>query len=224
MTAFSHFEQPRRGSAGGDGSLSRRLRTETKELHTAAERSGIMNRLVRGQVSRPEYVVLLQNLAEIYRALEDELRRHHSHPALSWLDLDALARLDRIERDIEALRGADDAAATIQPATRAYVETIRDAAATQPELLLAHAYVRYLGDLSGGQILAPIVGRIIGGNGRSGVEFYGFPLITDVEQFKQRFREGLDRSADSALSDRIIEETKTAFVLHEVLFREIEQD
>ena len=67
-------------------------------------------------------------------------------------------------------------------------------------------------------------GGIIGADGRSGVEFYGFPLITDVEQFKQRFREALDRSADSALSDRIIEETKTAFVRHEVLFREIEQD
>ncbi len=223
MTVSRHIEHSREKPAAGESLLSRRLRAETKELHTAAERSGVMNRIARGQVSRAEYVALLVNLAAVYRALEGELRLHHQNPALSWLDLDALSRLDRIEQDIATLRGAasDDA---VQPATRTYVERIRDAAATQPELLLAHAYVRYLGDLSGGQILAPIVARALGSDGVRAVAFYQFPLIGDVAEFKQQFQDALDRSASGVLSDRIVEEAKTAFVLHEALFKELEHD
>ena len=226
MTASRYTEHSSDKTSAGESSLSRRLRAETKELHTAAERSGVMSRIARGQVSRREYVALLVNLAAIYRVLEDELRAHHGNPALSWLDLDALTRLGRIEQDIATLRGAvdDESGDVIQPATQTYVERIRDAAATHPELLVAHAYVRYLGDLSGGQILAPIVARALGSDGPRAVEFYQFPLITDVADFKRRFREALDRSASGALCDRIVEEAKTAFVLHEALFKEIEHD
>src|SRR4051812_17642490 len=56
-----------------DQRLSKRLRSETKDLHTAAERSGVMRTLARGQLTRRGYVALLANLAEIYRALETEL-------------------------------------------------------------------------------------------------------------------------------------------------------
>src|SRR4051812_3276773 len=207
----------------GDSPLSRRLRVETKELHAAAERSGIMKRIARGQVSRPEYVALLENLSEIYRPLEEALRRHHRNPALSWLDLDALSRLGALAHDIAALRHAGDAVDTIRPATRTYVERIRDAEATQPELLLAHAYVRYLGDLSGGQVLAPIVACTLGDEGARAVAFYQFPMIADPAAFKQSFRDALDGAASGTLSDRIVGEAKIAFVLHEALFRELQR-
>jgi heme oxygenase len=202
--------------------LSQRLRGETKTLHAAAERSGVMRRLVRGELSRREYVSLLFNLAEIYGALESELERNRTHEALSWLDIDALSRRLPLLRDIEALGAADDVD-VIVPTTAEYVERVRNAGANAPHLLISHAYVRYLGDLSGGQILGPIVGRVFGRDGRHVTSFYEFPLIADIAAFKRRFRDQLDRIGNGVASDGIIEETKSAFVLHERLFRELEQ-
>jgi heme oxygenase len=204
------------------GALSRRLRDETRELHTAAERSGVMHRLLRGRLSRPAYVALLENLAELYRALEHALDRNRENGALSWLDLGALRRIDALESDIGVWRRAGDPADTIRPATREYVDRLRGIAAEAPELLLAHAYVRYLGDLSGGQLLRPIVERTLGAEAEGGTAFYVFADIDDVARFKEGFRANLDAIRDPSLADRLIAEAKGAFVLHERLFRELE--
>ncbi|HEY4306906.1 MAG TPA: biliverdin-producing heme oxygenase [Gemmatimonadaceae bacterium] len=224
MTSPQRIDERQHDLPNDHSSLSRRLRAETKELHTAAERSGIMRRLTRGQISRVQYVALLENLAEIYRALEDELRRHRTEPTLSWIDLAALARFDHLQHDITRLRRPGDPAPSIRPTTHIYVERVTTAGETEPPLLLAHAYVRYLGDLSGGQILAPIVARALGDDADDALTFYAFPQIDDAAAFKGEFRGGLDSIADDTVRDRIVDEAKVGFRLHEELFRELEQD
>ena len=202
--------------------LSQRLRTETRSLHTAAERAGVMRALARGELSLQRYTALLQSLAAIYEALETQLDRHQGHPAISWLDRDALRRLPSIEQDLAALDGSRLSAAGPSRTAKEYVDRLPRVGDARPELLLAHAYVRYLGDLSGGQILAPIVARSYGGSGRHVTHFYEFPRIKDVAAFKLSFRDGLDRVAN-ILADEVVQEALTAFRLHERLFRELEQ-
>lgn len=182
-----------------------------------------MRSLARGELSRRHYMALLENLAALYDALEHELDRHREHPAIGWIQRDALRRHGAIQEDLIALDDSRLPAAVRTDATREYVERLRRAGNDAPELLLAHAYVRYLGDLSGGQILAPIVARSFGGDGRHVTHFYEFPRIDDVTAFKLSFREGIDRSVDETAADEVVEEAKTAFRLHERLFRELEQ-
>jgi len=52
-------------------SLAERLKTETRALHTSAERSTFMGVLLRGRMERPAYCALLRNLHAIY-ALRDD--------------------------------------------------------------------------------------------------------------------------------------------------------
>eukprot|EP00913_Durusdinium_trenchii_P011568 g10862.t1 len=75
--------------------------------------------------------------------------------------------------------------------TREYVQRLRQLQDEAPELLLPHAYTRYLGDLSGGQLLkkAAIRGMKLPADG-SGVHFYDFKRIPDTMVFK-RFGEGI---------------------------------
>lgn len=92
----------------------------------------------------------------------------------------------------------------------AYVTRIAQLASSdEPAPLLAHAYVRYLGDLSGGQVIRRRVAKSYGldvdgdGDGR-GTEFYAFkPLggsdhvntnasIGDMRKIKEWFREGMN--------------------------------
>ena len=208
---------------GGSATLSQRLRIETKALHTAAERAGVMRSLARGELPLRRYAMLLENLASIYRALEYELDRHQEHPAIRWIPRDALRRHGAIQLDLAALNVSQLRATVPAAATREYVERLHRAGDNAPVLLLAHAYVRYLGDLSGGQILAPIIGRSFGGADRQVTHFYEFPFIDDVDAFRLSFREGLDRIVEAAAADEVVEEAKIAFRLHERLFRELEQ-
>ena len=61
-------------------SLAERLRTETRELHSTAERSALMNALMCGRMERQAYCALLGNLHAIYAALEPALARHARRP------------------------------------------------------------------------------------------------------------------------------------------------
>jgi heme oxygenase len=218
---MGYASEPSSSDAAGR-TLSERLRAETKSLHTAAERAGMMQRLVRGQLSRVQYLALVANLAELYGMLEQQLDRHRGHAAIRWLDLNTVCRRERLEQDLRALRRSEDSPHPIVASTKTYVDRLRRLGDETPELLVAHAYVRYLGDLSGGRVLAPIVARLCAREGVDAARFYDFPLIPDPDDFKRRFREALDRFGGGDAADRMVGEAKEAFALHEQLFRELE--
>lgn len=57
-----------------------------------------------------------------------------------------------------------------------------------PEFLLAHAYTRYLGDLSGGQVLGRIAQKSMGLKSSEGLNFFTFPGVSSPNLFKQLYR------------------------------------
>ena len=87
-----------------------------------------------------------------------------------------------------------------------YVARIKSLSDSEdPSPLLSHAYVRYLGDLSGGQIIRRTVAKVYGieldrDNGR-GVQFYDFNQlgssksanIGDLRKIKEWFRDGMNQ-------------------------------
>lgn len=196
--------------------LSETLRTETRDAHVHAERSGMMRPLLRGRVERDRYVRLLASLYPIYVALEDGLA---SATALSAIRFPELDRRASLEADLDHLHGPDWSAIAPAPSAVALAERVTVAAADEPELLAAHAYVRYMGDLSGGTILGGILRKALGLDG-SGTAFYAFPP-PDPETWKTRFRDGLNTLAvDSAV---LVEEALSAFRLHSLMFEELAQ-
>jgi heme oxygenase len=85
--------------------------------------------------------------------------------------------------------------------------------------LVAHAYVRYLGDLSGGQALGRSSrARFALPNG-DGTAFYRFPEIADAEQYKDRFRSALDAwPVSTTEADGVVREAQEAFRLNVRVF------
>lgn len=63
-------------------SLALRLRSETRALHTSAERIAFMRTLLRGRMLLHAYVALRRNLHAIYAALEPALLHHALRPAI----------------------------------------------------------------------------------------------------------------------------------------------
>lgn len=204
--------------------LAKRLRVETRELHRRAERTGVMLALLRGELDRSAYCALLRNLHDIYSALESALTQHARHPRVAPIHLPALFRQAALSRDLDALHGGrwrHDV--HVQPATRRYVSRLHHVADEAPELLAAHAYVRYLGDLSGGQLLRPTVARMLALGGADGARFYDFGPALEVATHAQRLRAGLDSIAtdDAPTTAAIVAEAKLAFELHVQLFAEL---
>lgn len=209
-------------------SLPERLKTETQALHTAAERSVFIGELLRGRMQRSAYCELLDNLHAIYAALEPALERHAAHPCIAPIVIPALWRTATLEHDLQCLRGSDKAQPIhLQDATRAYVDRLHELDASRPELLLAHAYVRYLGDLSGGQILSKIVAKSFGPSEKSGdkcVAFYDFGDTLRTRELIREFRTGLDAvTLDREGEDAMVTEAIAAFQLHRQLFDELAQ-
>lgn len=202
-----------------DPTLAQRLRLETRDLHTQAERSGAMMALLRGQLGRPGYTRLLRNLHALYAALEPALQVHAAHPLLSPFHDPALARLPALEADLDFLGGPGWRAWPAQEAATEYALRLQALGQHDPGLLLAHAYVRYLGDLSGGQLLIERVRNTFQLPGDDGTRFYRF---ADASALAQRFRTALAALAlPTAQADRLVAEAQLAFGLHIRLFQQL---
>ena len=146
--------------------LAARLRHDTAALHRQAERAGVMGHLLAGHVDCGAYVRLLRALYPVYLELERALA---DHPEASPIPHLKLARAPAIASDLRELHGPDwERELRAVPAGVAYAARILAVEAQCPPLLAAHAYVRYLGDLSGGQTLGRMVARGLGLVGEAG--------------------------------------------------------
>lgn len=203
--------------------LSARLKQETRDLHALAERGAVMQALLRGELDRAGYCALLRHLWALYSALEAGLERHAGTSAVRRLWRPSLRRAARLASDLDALdqpgwRSRQD----LTPAGQAYVQQLLSLAPADPERLLAHAYVRYLGDLYGGQLLAQRVRHQLGLADGEGTAFYTFDDSRPIEQMRADFRTDLDAlTLTPALTEALVAEARAAFVRHREMFDEL---
>ena len=80
--------------------------------------------------------------------------------------------------------------------------------------MIGHAYTRYLGDLSGGQILSRLLAKSLA-LGPETAEVLRFPRHPRFEAFKASYRDRLDDAAGSiGAVDKLLEEAALAFELN----------
>ncbi|WP_008311820.1 heme oxygenase (biliverdin-producing) [Leptolyngbya sp. PCC 6406] len=204
--------------------LATKLREGTKKAHTMAENVGFVRCFLRGVVEKNSYRKLVANFYFVYSAMEEELERHKDHPVVSKVYFPELHRKHTLEQDLAYYYGSgwrDQVTPSV--AGKQYVDRIHEIANTQPELLVGHSYTRYLGDLSGGQILKGIAQRAMNLLEGEGTAFYEFDTISDEKAFKATYRQSLDEiDLDEAQADAIVTEANDAFGLNMKLFQELE--
>jgi heme oxygenase len=204
--------------------LSTELREGTKKAHTMAENMGFVRCFLRGVVEKNSYRKLVSNFYYAYTAMEEALERHKDHPVVSTIYFPELHRRASLEADLAYYYGPTwRDQITMTPGGQAYVDRIREVSNTQPELLVSHSYTRYIGDLSGGQILKGIAQRAMNLSDGEGTAFYEFPSIADEKAFKVNYRESMDSApVDEAMIVAIVEEANEAFGMNMEMFKELE--
>ncbi|KAF6755793.1 heme oxygenase 1 [Ephemerocybe angulata] len=242
--------------------LATLLREGTKQAHTDAETSQGAKLLLGGKLPKDEYVRFLMTLWYVYDAIERALDRHAAYPTLEpTYNPTLLARAPALAADISYLLDVpadkwqshpmhkDLCTPSLPSSLQAYVSRL-DALAdsADPSPLLAHSYVRYLGDLSGGQSIKRIIAKAYGldaglagageldGGSESGVSFYIFKelrsagpaSIGEMKRIKDWFRDGMnvagERCASGEAKLAIVEEASNAFRLNMGLFSSIRNE
>lgn len=202
--------------------FSQALRERTWSGHGDSEGAGFMSDLMTGKGTREDYVALVAQHFFIYEALEAAAQRMATDPVAAPFISPQLTRLPAIRLDLAFLLGDDwRQQITALPTTQRYVDRLTTVAATWPGGFVAHHYTRYLGDLSGGQVIRTLMQRQFGFE-TNGVGFYLFDQIARPKQFKETYREQLDAVDWSAEErERVIDEVLIAYRFNTELFEDL---
>ena len=206
--------------------LATQLREGTKKSHTMAENTGFVSCFLKGVVDKSTYRKLISDLYFIYVAMEDEISRliKDQHPVVSLIDFQELNRCESLEEDLTFYFGENwKELLSVSSSAKAYQDRIKEIANTQPELLIGHHYTRYIGDLSGGQILRRIAKKAMNISGDKGLKFYDFDQIKDQKEFKLKYTKILNSlPIDQEMANLIIDEANLAFKYNMDMFKELE--
>ena len=209
--------------------FSVQIKEGTKKSHSAAENTSFVASFLRGVVSKESYKKLVKDLYFVYRTMEEEIDKLDDHPIVGHINLQDLKRVNSLERDLRFYYGPEWRS-IIMPseACANYVSRIKCCSIEDPTLLVGHHYTRYLGDLSGGQILYNIAKRSLPFtqyelDAGEGLHFYEFDKIENAKEYKDGYRailNGLD--VDQHQVDAIIVEANYAFRLNMYMFDTLE--
>lgn len=159
------------------------LRDLTHEAHKSAESQPFVKILFSGNINPKLYATFLKNQHPCYEILEVCAMPHQLLHGLP-----DIRRAPAILQDFQELWTEEDGEAQIMPSTEKYIKyilSIKD----DPKRLMAHIYVRHMGDLAGGQMIA----KRVPGSGK----MYQFQ---DPDALKAAIRERIsDDMADEAI-------------------------
>ena len=203
--------------------LSARLRAGTAEVHAQTEAVPFLVELAAGRVGAPAVAAYLSRLLPVYDALEELAVTWRDDPAVAPLLVPGLERADRLRADLVRLGEpalGDPALGEPAPgasvAAAGYAERVRRTGSGAPAYV-AHHYTRYLGDLSGGQVVGAALRSSLGLE----LSFFAFPGLRGPA-VKRAYREALDALPWSpAEQEACVREAGTAFRWNAVLADEL---
>jgi|TARA_B100000085_G_scaffold30150_1_gene24903 heme oxygenase len=172
------------------------LKELTWEHHKRAERQDFVKVLMSGEIDPRLYATFLYNQHPMYNLLEVLAMNHGL-----MNDIGEVRRAPTILEDYNELWEDKENTPELLPVTKEYMDhlmSIKD----EPNKLMAHIYVRHMGELSGGQMIK----RKIPGEGR----FYQFE---NANELKEKIRAKID--------DSMADEAKLVFDFATQTFKEL---
>lgn len=172
------------------------LKELTWEHHKNAERQEFVKELMSGKITQQRYATLLFNLHPQYNILETFGRLYN---------LVDTRRAPAIHADYHELwNETEQYTPTVLPVVKEYMDHIMSIQ-QEPDKLMAHLYVRHMGDLSGGQMIA----KKVPGSGT----MYKFDENVNVLKEKIRAR----------CNDDMADEAKLCFDFATKLFKQMKE-
>eukprot|EP01088_Endostelium_zonatum_P003781 TRINITY_DN14963_c0_g1_i1.p1 TRINITY_DN14963_c0_g1~~TRINITY_DN14963_c0_g1_i1.p1 ORF type:complete len:224 (-),score=59.61 TRINITY_DN14963_c0_g1_i1:129-800(-) len=217
-------ESGSRESSEKERSLARAFWKETEAVHKKVEGHKYVEYLAKGELKIESYLQHLEDLSLVYETLEEEIRKNvERNLELEKIYFSCLERHLYIMADIQYLQDELNLEVNPSSAARRYAERLREIGENAPLCLVAHAYTRYMGDVSGGMILK----RFLSKRWPQATNMYDFTdLLTSekktIKAFKDLYKERLDSIILSPEQFyNVVKEAHLAFELAEELFNAV---
>lgn len=176
------------------------LRKLTLENHKKTERSVFLRRILKKEITPYQYYLYLSNQFLMYSILEDR-----ADNLGIFNGIEEIKRTCNLRKDIEELEQQHGfETPVVTDAAQRYYEYILNEISEDYVKILAHLYVRHMGDLSGGQIIK----KLVPGSGKH------YEFDCEVESLKEKFTEKLD--------DTLTDEAKVCFDMIGEFLKELE--
>jgi len=203
--------------------LALQLDDGTRKSHSMAENTAFVTGFFKGMSNRSSFASLVNSLYYVYSAMEEAFENTEDE-RVKALDKPELRRVSSLKLDMQFYYGdINSKNAPPTAATIAYVNRVKEVARTQPYLLVAHQYTRYLGDLFGGQMMGGMATRSLNLEQGQGIKFYEFDEIPDNKAFIENWYRDLN-ALDFTIEQKqaIIDEANLVFTLNIGLFEELD--
>lgn len=204
--------------------LTIQLREGTSKAHSMAENVSFVKSFLGGVINKTSYSHMLANLYFIYVALEEAMDKNKENDFIKPIYFIELNRTESLKEDLAFYYGPDWMEVLVpSEATKVYINRLKELSEKRPDLLVGHAYTRYLGDLSGGQLLKKIAQRAMNLQSTEGLAYFEFTEIQDEQQFKINYKLALDNlPITSAVAQQIVAEANVSFNLTMKVYQELE--
>ncbi|MGL5379332.1 heme oxygenase (biliverdin-producing) [Clostridium sp.] len=198
------------------------IREKSSLLHSAAENTGYIKKIVNGKATVDGYAEYIFNLEKMYKAIEDALDKNENNSIVKPFVTKELYRSELIKKDLDFLLGDKLNSMKTLASTEACVAKIEELSNTNPELVIAYAYTRFLADLFGGRTFLSLLSTSYNIS-NEGLNYYQFPEINDLRGYVMKYHNML---AEINLPDEkkvdFINEVNNAYVYNIAISNELD--
>lgn len=198
------------------------IREKTSLLHSAAEHSGYIKRIVDGNASVEGYAEYLFNLHSMYRAIEDTLENNINNPFVKDFVTKELYRSELILKDLEFLLGDKLPGMELLASSKACISRILEIAEGKPELIIAYAYTRFLADLFGGRTFPALLSKNYN-IGPEGLNYYKYDNLEDIKGYVMSYHNKLaSLDFSDEMRTEFVNEVSNAYIYNLAVSNELE--
>lgn len=198
------------------------IRKNTTTLHSAAEHSGFIKRIIDGNASKESYIQYLFNLAAMYEAIERTLNKHAEHEVIKHFVTPELYRYELIMQDLRFLAGDTLDQMVLLPSTETFLARIEEISAAKPETIVAYAYTRFIADLFGGRTFASLLSTHYH-VAQEGLNYYRCDKIKDIRSYVMSYAQKIDEMNLSAeMQQAFLHEVNNAYIYNLAISNELE--
>lgn len=202
--------------------LMMKMKQSSTALHSASEHTGFIKRIVDGSASPEGYAEYLFNLSAMYKAIEDTIENNLNNEVVKEFSTKELYRFELIEKDLKYFFNDSSDKYELLLSTKAFVERMKEIDSTNPELVVAYAYTRFLADLFGGRTFYTILSEKYK-IAPEGLNYYNMNGIEDIRTYVMGYGGKIaNMKLSKELEEKMVNEVANAYIYNLAISCELE--